>query len=147
MHRTRGNVHVAVHILETCSNRLIHACSMHVSCNMHVFGTFSMHVTCLQHACKIHACNMHVKNMQATYKLHAHYISILTLIGSQYIHKEVHSGKHHIHVALQYQSLINKESLLNVATKKTSIVSCALHHTCWLGLSSLSIDILIPYIS
>ena len=81
MHRTRGNMHVAVHMLETCSNSLIHACSMHVSCNMHVFGTFSMHVTCLQHACIQHACYihvryMHVKNMQATCKLHAHYIFV-----------------------------------------------------------------------
>ena len=26
-----------------------HACSMHISCNMHGFGTFSMHATCMLH--------------------------------------------------------------------------------------------------
>ena len=29
----------------------LHACSMHVSCNMHGFGTFSMHAACMLHAC------------------------------------------------------------------------------------------------
>ena len=27
----------------------LHACSTHVSCNMHGFGTFSMHATCMLH--------------------------------------------------------------------------------------------------
>ena len=43
----------------------LHACSTHVSCNMHGFGTFSMHATCMLH-------DMHVtciKQKQAIEKL------------------------------------------------------------------------------
>ena len=33
----------------------LHACSMHVSCKMHGFGTFSMCAACMLHACNMHA--------------------------------------------------------------------------------------------
>ena len=42
---------------------------MHVSCNMHGIGTFSMNVPCMLHACqKRMACNMHVKKEWVAHK-------------------------------------------------------------------------------
>ena len=81
MHKTRGCMHVVMHMLEACCNSLTHACGMHVSCNMQVFGTFCMHVACLQHA-----CYMHVTSMQVTCGLHAFCMHTVCKQHADYMH-------------------------------------------------------------
>ena len=55
---------------------------MHVSCNMHGIGTFSMNIPCMLHeydmhvTCMYHACYMHVPCM-----LHACYICMSKMDG------------------------------------------------------------------
>ena len=47
---------IELHALVTCMFSML--LYMHVSCNMHGFGTFSMHVTCILHEYNMHALLM-----------------------------------------------------------------------------------------
>ena len=80
MQQARGYMYAATCMLEACCINLVHACCMHVLCNMHAFGTICyMHAACrwcwmhIRPTC-IHAWNKHVGYMLATCIPHAHYM-------------------------------------------------------------------------